>query len=145
MKQKIRILLLKIKVYLSVARKYKYSCIYIFHIINPKKWKLILFQRKIFNTFTGSVEQASILRILLVNFSRETVPYVPRNYFWIKTLFISLGKRNDKACLTINFRGNNPMTQANFEQEWTMRRRNTAILILGETISCTMLSSVKGS
>lgn len=49
--------------FLTVAKKFKYSCVYIFHIINPEKstWKLICSQTKVFNIFPGFAEQASVL------------------------------------------------------------------------------------
>ena len=39
--------------FLTVSRKYRYSCIYIFHIVFPqlKNWQMILSQTKIFNIF----------------------------------------------------------------------------------------------
>lgn len=48
--------------FLTVARKLKYSCVYIFHIIYPKKAisKLIFSQTNIFKIFPGSVKQSSI-------------------------------------------------------------------------------------
>ena len=44
--------------FLTVARKFGYSCVYIFHIIYPEKanWRMILSQTKIFNIFPGFVE-----------------------------------------------------------------------------------------
>ena len=43
--------------FLTVARKYKYNCVYIFHTIYPENitWKTILSQTNIFNIFPASV------------------------------------------------------------------------------------------
>ena len=65
--------------YLTVARKFGYSCIYIFYVIYPEKanWKKILWQAKFFNNSSDSVEQSSVLKIISSNCSRETVSYIP--------------------------------------------------------------------
>ena len=43
--------------FLTVARKYKYNCVYIFHTIYPEKanWQTILSQTNIFNIFPASI------------------------------------------------------------------------------------------
>ena len=43
--------------FLTVFRKYRYSCSYIFHIVFPKlrNWQMILSQTKIFNIFPSAV------------------------------------------------------------------------------------------
>ena len=89
--------------FLTVARKFKYSCVDIFHIINLEKstWKLICSQRTIFNIFPGSVEQACVLKALSANCTRKTVFHVPRNVLRISRLYISLANRKDNDCLTI--------------------------------------------
>ena len=59
--------------FLTVFWKFKYSCIYIFHIIYPEKsiWKLILSQTKIFNIFPSSLEKSSVMKIIPAN-SQQT-------------------------------------------------------------------------
>ena len=51
--------------FLTVARKYKYNCIYIFHTIYPEKanWRTILSQTNIFNIFPASVSLNNFKRI----------------------------------------------------------------------------------
>ena len=48
--------------FLTIARKFNYTCIYIFHIIYPEKsiWRTILFQTNIFNFFPASVSLAHV-------------------------------------------------------------------------------------
>ena len=71
--------------FLTVARKYKYNCIYIFHTIYPEKatWKTILSQTNIFNIFPASVSLNSVRRILEGSCVRKTTRYIPRSLLWI--------------------------------------------------------------
>ena len=52
--------------FLTVSRKYRLTCVYIFHTIylTRQNWHLILSQTKIFNFFPGSVKALSIIKIL---------------------------------------------------------------------------------
>ena len=90
--------------FLTVARKYKYNCIYIFHTIYPKKatWKTILSQTNIFNIFPASVSLNSVKRILEGSCVRKTTRYIPRSLLWINRLFIELANKSQKVCLTLD-------------------------------------------
>ena len=90
--------------FLTVARKYKYNCIYIFHTIYPEKatWKTILSQTNIFNIFPASVSLNSVKRILEGSCVRKTTRYIPRSLLWINRLFIELANKNQKVCLTLD-------------------------------------------
>ena len=90
--------------FLTVARKYKYNCVYIFHTIYPEKatWKTILSQTNIFNIFPASVSLNSVRRILDGSCVRKTTKYIPRSLFWINRLFIELANKGQKVCLTID-------------------------------------------
>ena len=90
--------------FLTVARKYKYNCVYIFHTIYPEKatWKTILSQTNIFNIFPASVSLNSVRRILDGSCVRKTTRYIPRSQLWINRLFIELANRNQKVCLTLD-------------------------------------------
>ena len=90
--------------FLTVARKYKYNCVYIFHTIYPEKttWKTILSQTNIFNIFPASVSLNSIKRILDGSCVRKTTRYIPRSLLWINRLFIELANKNQKVCLTLD-------------------------------------------
>ena len=61
--------------FLTVSRKYRYSCIYIFHIVFPqlRNWKMILSQTKIFNIFPSAVQLGNISKLLTNNCDRETI------------------------------------------------------------------------
>ena len=64
---------------LTVCRKYRYHCIYGFHIIAPgsRVWKKMLSQRNIFNIFSSSVPYNTVAKILQSNCRQTTKKYVP--------------------------------------------------------------------
>ena len=90
--------------FLTVARKYKYNCVYIFHTIYPEKatWKTILSQTNIFNIFPASVSLNSVKRILEGSCVRKTTRYIPLSLLWINRLFIELANKSQKVCLTLD-------------------------------------------
>ena len=90
--------------FLTVARKYKYNCVYIFHTIYPEKstWKTILSQTNIFNIFPASVSLNSVRRILDGSCVRKTTKNIPRSLLWINRLFIELANKSQKVCLTLD-------------------------------------------
>ena len=55
----------KFSTFLTVARKFSYHCIYIFHIIFPEKaiWRSIISQINIFNIFPAFVPFNSVKKI----------------------------------------------------------------------------------
>ena len=81
--------------FLEVGQKFKYNCVHIFQIIYPEKsiWKLILSQTSIFNTFPGSTQQSSVMKVLQANCIRETICYLTQNSIWINRLFITLANK----------------------------------------------------
>ena len=90
--------------FLTVARKYSYNCVYIFHTIYPEKsnWRTILSQTNIFNIFPASVSLNMVRKILEGVCIRKTSKYIPHASLWISRLFIELANRNDKVCLTLD-------------------------------------------
>ena len=90
--------------FLAVARKFKYSCVYIFHSIYPEKtnWKTILSQTNIFNIFLASFSLASMQRILENTCIRKTRKYIPQSALWISRLFTELANKDDRVCLTLD-------------------------------------------
>ena len=94
----------KFATFLTVARKYKYNCVYIFHTIYPEKatWKTILSQTNIFNIFPASVSLSAVKRILEGSCVRKTTKYIPRSLLWINRLFIQLANKSQKVCLTLD-------------------------------------------
>ena len=51
--------------FLTVSRKYRYSCIYIFYTVFPqlRNWQMILSQTKILNIFPSAVQLGNILSL----------------------------------------------------------------------------------
>ena len=90
--------------FLTVARKFNYSCVYIFHTIYPEKtnWKAILSQTNVFNIFPASVSLTSVQKILEGVCIRKTKKYIPQSALPISRLFIELENRNDRVCLTLD-------------------------------------------
>ena len=52
--------------FLTVSRKYGFSCVYVFHTIYPgrQSWEMIMSQIHTFNFFSGSVHSSRILKTL---------------------------------------------------------------------------------
>ena len=105
--------------FLTVAHKYRYSSVYIFHTIFPEKaiWRSILSQTNIYNIFPPTVPLPSILKILETASSRKTVKYIPQNAFWLNKLFIELANRDDRLCFTIDCSGINKDGPSRFQIE----------------------------
>ena len=105
--------------FLTVARKYKYNCVYIFHTIYPEKatWKTILSQTNIFNIFPASVSLNSVKRILDGSCVRKTTKYIPRSLLWINRLFIELANKNQKVCLTLDCSNTNKDGPSRFRSD----------------------------
>ena len=97
--------------FLTVARKFKYHCLYIFHTIHPEKsiWKTILSQTNLLNIFPASVPIGTVKKILEANCIRRITKYIPVNSLWITKLFIQLANNeSENTCLTIDCSGFNP-------------------------------------
>ena len=90
--------------FLTVTRKFNYSCVYIFHTIYPEKtnWKIILSQTNICNIFLANVSLTSVQKILEGICIRKTRKYIPQSALWISRLFIELANKNDRVCLTLD-------------------------------------------
>ena len=105
---------------MTVARKFCYHCLYIFHTIHPEKsiWKTILSQTNLLNTFPASVPIGTVKEILEANCIRRTTKYIPVNSLWITKLFIQLvNNENEKTCLTIDCTGFNPNGPGRFRTD----------------------------
>ena len=105
--------------FLTVARKYSYNCVYIFHTIYPEKsnWRTILSQTNIFNIFPASVSLNMVRKILEGVCIRKTSKYIPHASLWISRLFIELANRNDKVCLTLDCSNRNRDGPGRFRSE----------------------------
>ena len=106
--------------FLTVARKFKYHWLYIFHTIHREKsiWKTILSQTNLLNIFPASVPIETVKKILEVNCIRRTTKYIPVNSLWITKLFIQIANNeNGKTCLTIDCTGFNPKDPGRFRTD----------------------------
>ena len=90
--------------FLTVSRKYRYNCIYVFHIVFPQltNWQMILSQTKILNIFPSAVQLGNIYKLLSNNCNRETLKYIPKRELWINRLYFEIANRKDYSCLTID-------------------------------------------
>ena len=97
--------------FLTIARKYRYHCVYIFHTIHPEKsiWKSILSQTNILNIFPVSVPLNSVKKIVESHCIRNTNKYIPVNSLCVTKLFIQIANADQKTCLTIDCTGVNPI------------------------------------
>ena len=106
--------------FLTVARKFKYHCFYIFHSIHPEKsvWKTILSQTNLLNIFAASVPLNTVKKVLEANCIRNSNKYIPVNSLWVTKLFIRLANNeSEKTCLTIDCTGFNPNGPGRFRTD----------------------------
>ena len=97
--------------FLTVTRKFSYTCIYIFS--QKSIWRTIISQTNIFNIFLANVSLASVEKIL-VGVCRS---YIPQSALWISRLFIELANRDDRVCLTLDCSGINKDGPGRFRTE----------------------------
>ena len=85
--------------FLTVACKFNYTCVYIFHTVYRKKsiWRAILLQTNIVHIFPASVR--NILEGVCI---RKTRKYILESAPWISRLLIELASRDDKVSLTVS-------------------------------------------
>ena len=90
--------------FLTVSRKYGFSCVYVFHTIYPgrQNWEMIMSQTHIFNFFPGSVHNNRILKILSLFASRQRHTYLPNQQVWLNKLYFQISNSKEKQCLTID-------------------------------------------
>ena len=106
--------------FLTVARKFGYHCLYIFHAIHPEKaiWRTILSQTNLLNIFPASVLLSTVKKVLEANCIRNSSEYVPVNSLWVTKLFIRLANEDsEKTCLTIDCSGFNPNGPGRFRTD----------------------------
>ena len=83
--------------FLTVARKFNYTCVYIFH--------------------TFFVLLASVRKILEGVCNKKTIKYIPQSALWISRLFNELANRHDRVCLTLDCSGVNIDSPGRFRAE----------------------------
>ena len=68
--------------FLTVSRKYRYHCVYVFHIIAPATqiWQKIISQTIIFNIFPSSVLYNTVAKILQSNCKQQYKKICPCSF-----------------------------------------------------------------
>ena len=71
--------------FLSVSRKFNFTCIYVFHTIYPTRnnWQMILLETKIFNIIPRSIQASSVVKMLSSYCNRYTYKYIPHRDLWL--------------------------------------------------------------
>ena len=102
--------------FLTVSRKYGFSCLYVFHTIYPgrQNWEMITSQTHIFNFFPGSIHNSRILKTLSLFASQQKNTYLPNKNVWLNKLYFQISNSQEKKCLTIDTRDVNEFGPAKF-------------------------------
>ena len=84
--------------FLTVSRKYGFSCLYVFHTIYPgrQSWEMIMSQTHIFNFFPGSIHSSRILKTLSLFASRQKNTYLPNQQIWLNRLYFQVSNSKEK-------------------------------------------------
>ena len=92
--------------FLTVSRKYGFSCLYVFHTIYPNRqnWEMKMTQTHIFNFFSGSIHSVKILKTLSLFANRYKNSYAPSQNVWLSRLCFNTLASKEKQCLTIDTR-----------------------------------------
>ena len=101
--------------FLTVSRKFGFTCVYIFHTIYPTRnnWQMILSQTKTFNIFPGSIQASSVIKIQLLT-AVDTLTSTYRIENKLNKLCFNMSSSNKKQCLTIDIRDVNDLGPARF-------------------------------
>ena len=97
--------------FLTVSRKYGFTCVYVFHTIYPgrQNWEMIMSQTHIFIFFTGSINNNRILKTLSLFASRQKQNYLPNHQIWLNKLYFQISNSKEKKCLTNDTRDVNEL------------------------------------
>ena len=90
--------------FLTVSRKYGFSCVYVFHTIYPGRQSWEMSQTHIFSFFPGSVHSSRILKTLALFASRQKNTYLPNQQVWLNKLYFKISNSKEKRCLKIDTR-----------------------------------------
>ena len=85
--------------FLTVSRKYGFSCSYVFHTVYPgrQNWEMIMSQTHIFKFFPGSIHNSRILETLSLFASWRKSTYLPNKNVWLNKLhfkYLTLKKKS---------------------------------------------------
>ena len=113
--------------FLTVSRKYGFSCLYVFHTIYPgrQNCEMIMSQTHIFNLFPGSIHSSRILKTLSLFASRQKNTYLPNQQVWLNKLYFQISNSKDKKCLTIDTRDVNELGPGKFRTSANNREEQT--------------------
>ena len=102
--------------FLTVSRKYGFSCLYVFYTIYPgrQSWEMIMSQTHIFNFIPGSIHSSRILKTLSLFASWQKNTYLPNQQVWLNNLYFQISNSKEKKCLTIDTRDVNKLGQRKF-------------------------------
>ena len=83
--------------FLTVSRKYGFSCLYVFHTIHPgrQSWEMIMSQTHIFNFFPGCVNSSRISKTLPLFASRQKKTTFLTSRFWLNRLYFQISNSKD--------------------------------------------------
>ena len=89
---------------MTVSRKFRYNCVYVFHVIVPaiQIWQKIISQTNVFNIFPASVPRNTVAKIIQSNSILQSKKYVPARLLWLNRVFTDLASSHEKHCLTID-------------------------------------------
>ena len=90
--------------FLTINRKYRYHCVYVFHVVIPQReiWQKNFPQTNIFSIFPCSVPYNTVAKILQNNCVQKTTKYVPVHSMWLNMVFIDIANEDQRNCLTID-------------------------------------------
>ena len=103
--------------FLTVSRKYGFSCLYVFHTIYPgrQSWEMIMSQTHIFNFFPGSIHSSQILKTLSLFSSRQKNTYLPNQQISpLNKLYFQISNSKEKKCQNIDTREVNEVGPGKF-------------------------------
>ena len=85
--------------FLTIPRKYGFSCLYVFHTIYPgrQNWEMIMSQTHIFNFFPDSIHSNRILKTLSLFASRQKQTYLPNQQVWLNKLYFQISNSKEKS------------------------------------------------
>ena len=90
--------------FLTVSRKFRYNCVYVFHVIVPASQILpkIISQMNILNIFPASVPHNTVSKSIQSNCILQSKKYVPARSLWLNRVFTDLANSHEKLCLTMD-------------------------------------------
>ena len=116
--------------FLTVSRKYWFTCLYVFHTIYPgrQNWEMIMSQTNIFNFFPGSINNNRILKTLSLFASRQKQNYIPNHQIWLNKLYFQISNSKEENCFTTDTRDINELGPGKFRTSADNGESRLAIL-----------------